>query len=73
MRARLLSDYKTLPVVNMPVPEPGDDDVLVRVRACAGGPCASAAVGYHVFREGRFSASSANSMSETVSLMHQRR
>ena len=39
----------------------------------AGGPCASAAVGYHVFREGHFSASSANSMSETVSLMHQRR
>src|SRR5688500_1132798 len=44
MRALLLSDYKTLSVVEMPVPEIGDDDVLVRVRAC--GICGSDIHGY---------------------------
>ena len=44
MRALLLSEYKTLSVVDMPVPEPGDDDVLVRVRAC--GICGSDVHGY---------------------------
>jgi len=29
MRALLLSEYKTLSVVDMPTPEIGDDDVLV--------------------------------------------
>jgi len=44
MRALLLSEYKKLSVVDMPVPEPGDDDVLVRVRAC--GICGSDVHGY---------------------------
>jgi L-iditol 2-dehydrogenase len=44
MRALLLSDYKVLSVVDMPTPEVGDDDVLVRVRAC--GICGSDIHGY---------------------------
>jgi len=44
MRALLLSDYKKLSVVDMPTPEIGDDDVLVRVRAC--GICGSDIHGY---------------------------
>jgi L-iditol 2-dehydrogenase len=44
MRALLLSDYKTLSVVDMPAPEIGDGDVLVRVRAC--GICGSDIHGY---------------------------
>ena len=44
MRALLLSEYKTLSVVEMPTPEIGDDDVLVRVRAC--GICGSDIHGY---------------------------
>ena len=44
MRALLLSDYKTLSVVDMPTPEIGDNDVLVRVRAC--GICGSDIHGY---------------------------
>jgi len=44
MRALLLSDYKKLSVVEMPTPEIGDDDVLVRVRAC--GICGSDIHGY---------------------------
>ena len=44
MRALLLSGYKTLSVVEMPTPEIGDDDVLVRVRAC--GICGSDIHGY---------------------------
>jgi L-iditol 2-dehydrogenase len=44
VRALLLSDYKTLSVVDMPMPEIGDDDVLVRVRAC--GICGSDIHGY---------------------------
>ena len=44
MRALLLSEYKKLSVVEMPTPEIGDDDVLVRVRAC--GICGSDIHGY---------------------------
>lgn len=44
MRALLLSEYKQLSVVEMPTPEIGDDDVLVRVRAC--GICGSDIHGY---------------------------
>ena len=44
MRALLLSAYKKLSVVEMPVPEVGDGDVLVRVRAC--GICGSDIHGY---------------------------
>jgi L-iditol 2-dehydrogenase len=44
MRALLLSDYKTLAVVEMPTPEIADNDVLVRVRAC--GICGSDVHGY---------------------------
>ena len=44
MRALLLSEYKRLSVVDMPTPEIGDDDVLVRVRAC--GICGSDIHGY---------------------------
>jgi L-iditol 2-dehydrogenase len=44
MRALLLSEYKKLSVVDMPAPEIGDDDVLVRVRAC--GICGSDIHGY---------------------------
>ena len=44
MRALLMSEYKTLSVVDMPTPEIGVDDVLVRVRAC--GICGSDIHGY---------------------------
>jgi L-iditol 2-dehydrogenase len=44
MRALLLSEYKKLSVVEMPTPEIGDDEVLVRVRAC--GICGSDIHGY---------------------------
>jgi L-iditol 2-dehydrogenase len=44
MRALLLSEYKKLSVVDMPTPEIGEDDVLVRVRAC--GICGSDIHGY---------------------------
>ena len=44
MRALLLSEYKKLSVVDMPTPEIGDDEVLVRVRAC--GICGSDIHGY---------------------------
>jgi L-iditol 2-dehydrogenase len=44
MRALLLSAYKTLSVVDMPVPATADDEVLVRVRAC--GVCGSDIHGY---------------------------
>jgi L-iditol 2-dehydrogenase len=39
MNALLLTDYMRLELVRMPVPEPGPEDVLVRVRAC--GICGS--------------------------------
>jgi L-iditol 2-dehydrogenase len=44
MKALLLSEYKKLNVVDMPTPEIGDEDVLVRVRAC--GICGSDIHGY---------------------------
>jgi L-iditol 2-dehydrogenase len=44
MRALLLSEYKKLAVVDMPVPVIADDEVLVRVRAC--GVCGSDIHGY---------------------------
>jgi len=44
MRALLLSEYKKLSVVEMPTPEIGDDEALVRVRAC--GICGSDIHGY---------------------------
>ncbi len=44
MKALLLTDYKKLSVTDMPVPEVGDDAVLVRVRAC--GICGSDIHGY---------------------------
>ena len=44
MKALLLSEYKKLSVVDMPTPEIGDEDVLVRVRAC--GICGSDIHGY---------------------------
>ena len=44
MRALLLSAYKQMSVVEMPVPDIGDGDVLVRVRAC--GICGSDIHGY---------------------------
>src|SRR5580658_5558587 len=39
MKALLLSEYKQLEIVDMPVPTAGDDEVLVRVEAC--GICGS--------------------------------
>ena len=44
MRALLLSEYKKLSVVEMPVPTIAEDDVLVRVKAC--GVCGSDIHGY---------------------------
>lgn len=44
MKALLLSDYLKLSVVDLPTPEIGDDDALVRVRAC--GICGSDIHGY---------------------------
>src|SRR5436189_2596295 len=44
MKALLLSEYKKLNVVDMPTPDIGDEDVLVRVRAC--GICGSDVHGY---------------------------
>lgn len=39
MKAMLLSEYKKLDVVDMPVPDVGEDDLLVQVKAC--GICGS--------------------------------
>ncbi len=44
MDALLLKDYKHLEMVDMPVPEIGPDDILVRVRAC--GICGSDVHGF---------------------------
>ncbi len=44
MKALLLSEYKKLNVVDMPTPDIGEEDVLVRVRAC--GICGSDIHGY---------------------------
>ena len=44
MRALLLSEYKRLSVVDMPIPAIADDEALVRVKAC--GVCGSDIHGY---------------------------
>jgi L-iditol 2-dehydrogenase len=44
MNALLLTEYKKLELVDMPIPDIGPDDVLVRVRAC--GICGSDVHGY---------------------------
>lgn len=44
MKALLLTDYRQLSIVDTPMPEVGDEDVLVRVRAC--GICGSDVHGY---------------------------
>ncbi|MFN7925409.1 MAG: galactitol-1-phosphate 5-dehydrogenase [Bryobacteraceae bacterium] len=44
MKALLLTEYKKLSLVDMPVPEIGADDLLVRVKAC--GICGSDIHGY---------------------------
>ncbi|MDZ4796792.1 MAG: galactitol-1-phosphate 5-dehydrogenase [Bryobacteraceae bacterium] len=44
MKALLLTEYKKLELTDMPVPEIGPDDVLIRVRAC--GICGSDVHGY---------------------------
>ena len=35
MKAAVLFDYNDLRVVEKPVPKPGKDEVLIRVKACA--------------------------------------
>ena len=44
MKALLLSEYSRLDVVDVPMPRPGPDDVLIRVEAC--GICGSDVHGY---------------------------
>lgn len=44
MKALLLTEYKHLELAEMPAPEPGESEVLVRVRAC--GICGSDVHGY---------------------------
>jgi len=44
MNALLLKEYKKLEIVDMPVPEPGSDGVLIRVQAC--GICGSDVHGF---------------------------
>ena len=44
MKALLLSQYKQLELTDLPVPEPGPDEILVRVAAC--GICGSDVHGY---------------------------
>lgn len=44
MKALLLSQYKELDLVDLQKPQPGDDDLLIRVRAC--GICGSDVHGY---------------------------
>ena len=44
MKALVLSEYKKLDIVDMQKPLPGDDDLLIRVRAC--GICGSDVHGY---------------------------
>lgn len=44
MKALLLSEYKKLELTDMPVPEIGDEEVLIRVKAC--GICGSDVHGY---------------------------
>jgi len=44
MKALLLADYKKLELADVPVPEPREDELLIRVRAC--GICGSDVHGY---------------------------
>lgn len=44
MRALVLSEYKQLDLVDMPKPQPGEEDLLIRVQAC--GICGSDVHGY---------------------------
>jgi len=44
MKALLLSEYGRLEMVDVPIPRPGPDDVLIRVEAC--GICGSDVHGY---------------------------
>jgi len=44
MKALLLSEYKKLDIVDLPVPQPGEDELLIRVQAC--GICGSDVHGY---------------------------
>src|ERR1035441_5882520 len=44
MRALVLSEYKQLDLVDMAKPQPGEDDLLIRVQAC--GICGSDVHGY---------------------------
>jgi L-iditol 2-dehydrogenase len=44
MKALILSEYKRLDVVDMPEPRPGEDELLIRIRAC--GICGSDVHGY---------------------------
>ena len=44
MKALVLSQYKQLDLVDLPVPQPGGDDLLVRVRSC--GICGSDVHGF---------------------------
>jgi L-iditol 2-dehydrogenase len=44
VKALVLSEYKKLELVNMPEPQPGENDLLIRVRAC--GICGSDVHGY---------------------------
>lgn len=44
MKALLLTEYKKLELADLPVPEIGDDDVLIKVKAC--GICGSDVHGY---------------------------
>jgi L-iditol 2-dehydrogenase len=44
MKALILSEYKKLDLVDMQKPQPGDDDLLIRVQAC--GICGSDVHGY---------------------------
>ena len=44
MKALLLSAYKQLDIVNMPQPQPAEDELLIRIQAC--GICGSDVHGY---------------------------
>lgn len=44
MKALMLSEYRRLDLVNLPKPEPAEDELLIRVRAC--GICGSDVHGY---------------------------
>jgi L-iditol 2-dehydrogenase len=44
MKALVLSEYNRLDIVNMPVPQPAEDELLIRIQAC--GICGSDVHGY---------------------------